>query len=462
VSALTGLRKFRVAVDRSDDSLTSFGGLPLALQAFSILGLDRAAKAELQLKERQRGPTEAQWAAVATMVHVAGAESPAELDRLKEESGLVRVWPVLDQVSSRSLRDYLARFDDPNASPSVQGSATIPPETPALEGLGRVRDHLVAEVQRRRPSSTATIEVDASIIESWKRAALYHYDDGRGYQPLFAYWGEQRLILRDQFRDGNVPAGFDLLPFVEAAFAALPSGVVHRYFRSDSAAYDHALLRWLDREKIGFAVSADVGESLREECRRVPRESWQPLRRRDGTPCDKEIAEVPYVPEDRASRPGELPFRYIGIRIPARDRQLDIFEPAQDGYRYFAIVTNRSESPQELVLWQRERCGSVEVAIDGVKNDTGAGVMTSQKFGANAAWLRFGVIAFNLFEAMKILFPGPLASAHAFSRPQTLRRQLVQVAARLIRHANRLVLVVAGGGAMLLQAYAQLQHTMSG
>jgi hypothetical protein len=462
--SLTGLLPFEVIEDRSDPSLTSFAGLPLALRTFTSLTLDRAAKEHLELKERDQGPTDVEWATVATMVHVAGGTSPAELDRLKEESGLVRVWPLLERVSQRSLRDYLARFDDPMLPRAQQGKATIIPETEALQGLAAVRDHLVHEVQRRRRVSTATLDVDASIIESWKRAALFHYDGGKGYQPLFAYWAEQRLIVRDQFRDGNVPAGYEIGPFTLAAFEALPASVKERYFRSDTAGYDQKFLRDLDRLDIKFAVSADMCEAIRAECRALPRDAWKPVRNAEGRTTDREVAEIVYVPEEasRIARAGERAFRYIVIRIPVKDRQLELFDPAPDGYKYFAIVTNRTEPPEEINRWQRERCGSVEVALDLLKNDTGAGVMTSQKPGANAAWLRFGVIALNLLEAMKILFPREVAMLHVFSRPSTIRRRLVQVAGRFVRHAGKLMLVLGAGLASVFAATLDAARTAFG
>lgn len=268
---LTGPLPFRVELEREDRTLTSHAGLPLALSAFSRLGLDRTAREHLQLKQRDyQGPSDAEWAAVATMVHVAGGSSPAELDHLKEEPGLRRVWPLLDRVSARSLRDHLARFDDPSEPQAEQGKARIEPESPGLVGLGKLRDKLVAEVQRRRPVRRATLELDAYVIDSWKRAALFHYEGSKGYQPTVVYWGEQRLIVCDQLRDGNVPASLEVTPLVMAAFGSLPASVVERLFRADSACYDHRLLRWCDRSSIRFGVSADMSEALSAECRARP------------------------------------------------------------------------------------------------------------------------------------------------------------------------------------------------
>src|SRR5437016_10559447 len=68
------------------------------------------------------------------------------------------------------------------------------------------------------------------------------YVGERGYQPVINYWAEQDLILADEFRDGNVPAGMDCLSSFLRATRALPQSVETIYFRSDSAAYQHKLL----------------------------------------------------------------------------------------------------------------------------------------------------------------------------------------------------------------------------
>jgi len=68
----------------------------------------------------------------------------------------------------------------------------------------------------------ATVDQDATIIESRKREALRAYEGERGYQPMLAVWAETNVILADEFRDGNVPAMMAPLNVAKAAFAALP------------------------------------------------------------------------------------------------------------------------------------------------------------------------------------------------------------------------------------------------
>ena len=80
------------------------------------------------------------------------------------------------------------------------------------------------------PVTTATIDHDATVIEAHKKEARAHYKGGRGYQPAIAVWAETSLVLADEFRDGNVPAGMSNLPLIARAFAALPEGVTTRSF----------------------------------------------------------------------------------------------------------------------------------------------------------------------------------------------------------------------------------------
>jgi len=128
---------------------------------------------------------------------------------------------------------------------------------------GKVNAELIDKVQRQSPETEATIDIDASVHESHKKEALWTYDGVRGYQPVIAYWAEQGLILADQFRDGNVPAGMGNRQVVKQALAALPEGVEARYVRGDSALYEQKLLRELDGDGIAFAISADVSKQLR-------------------------------------------------------------------------------------------------------------------------------------------------------------------------------------------------------
>lgn len=46
---------------------------------------------------------------------------------------------------------------------------------------------------------------------------------------MLALWAEQDVIVADEFRDGNVPAGSGNLRLVEKALGALPGGMARRH-----------------------------------------------------------------------------------------------------------------------------------------------------------------------------------------------------------------------------------------
>jgi len=447
----SSLEPLNVDMERTEEGLTAFGGMPVPIDAWAGLGLQQAATEHLSLKRRKNGLSESEWAELLVMLLVAGGAHLADLDWLKMDSGLVKMWPLCDRATPRSALNYLYRFHHRRMESSRQGQARIHRETPALLGLVRVNRQLVHEVQRRSPQGLATIDVDASIHPSTKRSALKTYEGPRGYQPALAFWAEQDLIVGDQFRDGNVPAGMGNQEFLKTVLDELPDSVEKIRVRGDSALYEQRLLRWLDRQSIEFAISADMGQDLRGCVTSLPDEQWKPYPRigpsGDLVQTDRQCAEVAFVPGDRVARKGEGPFRYIAIRIPRE--QGDLFE---GHHNHFAVVTNRWDDPAVQVLnWQRQRCGSVERVHDLLKNDMGARGFPSDRFGANAAWYRLNVIALNLTRAvLRLGFP---AEWHDV-RPSTFRFRIIRIAGRIVSHSRQLTEVLSRRAAELRELIA--------
>ena len=291
----------------------------------------------------------------------------------------------------------------------------------------------------------ATVDQDATIIESRKREALYTYEGSRGYQPMLAVWAEMDVVLADEFRDGNVPAQMAPLTVAKAAFAAVPKTVTSYYYRGDSACHEKRLLRWLLNEKredgpagfIGFAISARMSDTLHTAILEVPESGWKAYGKPEPD-VDRECAEVVFVSNEEVEPKGAKPLRYIAIRL--RKRQGALFS---DGSRvlHFAVLSNIWDwEPVKLIEWHREKAGTIERAHDVLKNELATGVLPSKYFGANAAWLRLAVISYNVLTALKRLaLPADLLRA----RPKRLRFLIFYTAGRLVHHARQLRLRLA-------------------
>ena len=246
--------------------LTAHGGVPLVIEAFRTSGAAAVLDAGVVIKRRKRGLAAAALAEGLLALWAAGGERCEDLTALREDAALALLLGH-GLPAPQTARDFLEAFDE--AVPALwQGERChVQGEGPRLQGLSAANRRLIAWLQERAPQAVATIDVDATILESQKRSALATYDGRSGYQPVVALWAEQDVVLADEFRDGNVPAGTGNRRLVERAVAALPPGVNQILVRADSAAYEHELLRWLDARGFGYGVSAD----MRAAPRRPPR-----------------------------------------------------------------------------------------------------------------------------------------------------------------------------------------------
>jgi len=442
---------FEVDPQPLPEILTALGGIPLVVQAFRSLGLPKSVREQVRVKERERGYDEATFVESFVILNAAGGEYVDDFERLRQDPGLAEMIGHELPSPSAALQFLYAFHEDAKITEAAQRRlpgeiAYIPEETPPLEGLGRVNRDLVQRFGERCPDQRiATVDQDATIIESRKREAKPTYEGERGYQPMLAVWAETGLVLADQFRDGNVPALMEPLEVTQRAFAAVPRTVSEYYFRGDSACHESGVVNWLRNERrpggpqgrIGFAISARMSEALHAAIQAVPEAEWKPY----GEPHAEEIrqcAEVPFVPGEKAEKKDTQPLRYVAIRI--RKKQGDLFDDGSR-VRHFAVLSNLWEwKAARLIEWHREKAGTVEMVHDVLKNELGAGVLPSKYFGANAAWLRLVVIAHNALTALKwIALPAELVTA----RPKRLRFLIFNTPGRLVHHARRLLLRLA-------------------
>ncbi len=424
--------------DAIDPSLvTSRAGVPLVIELFRHLGVAQAIDAQVPVKQRQRGLPPSQLVESLVALWTSGGDRCQDLTTLREDHALATLLGH-SLPAATTMRDFLEAFhveDGPLWAAGPQ--ATIPLESAPLAGLGTANRTLVAGLQRGARETTATLDADATLVESHKDAATVAYDGTRGYQPVLVLWAEQDVILHDQFRDGQVPAGCGNVRVLEQAVATLPHGVTQLYLRADSALYETEVLRWCETRQIGYAISADLSDQLKVEIRRLPEAAWQ--LEREEPDAFRHWAEVAYVPDDgdhRKDRPCVR--RYLAIRI--QKRQGSLFADGSSVH-YFAVVTNREGDGLALLQWHRAKAGTVEHTHHVLKNELAAAALPSGKFGANAAWFRLNVLTYNLLTALKRLtLPGDLWTA----RPKRLRFLLFNTVGKVVAHARRTLLRLSG------------------
>jgi hypothetical protein len=431
--------------------VTGRAGVPLVIELFRQLGVATTIDAQVSVKQRQRGLQPSQLVESLVALWVSGGDRCQDLAALREDHALATLlgYPL---PAATTVRDFLEAFHVENGPLWQAGpQAAIPLESAPLAGLGQANRTLVAGLQQAAPEATATLDVDATLVESHKDAATVAYDGTRGYQPVVVLWAEQAVILHDQFRDGHVPAGCGNVRVLEQAVANLPQGIAQIRLRADSALYETAVLRWCEDRQIEYAISADLSEQLKAEILRLPERAWQV--EQEEPDAIRAWAEVPYVPDDgdhRKARPCVR--RYVAVRV--QKRQGNLFADGSSVH-YFAVVTNRTEDGLTLLRWHREKAGTVEHTHHVLKNELAAAALPSGKFGANAAWFRLNALTYNLLTVLKRLtLPGDLRTA----RPKRLRFLLFNTVGKVVAHARRTLLRLTGviQHALLVRVRAQI------
>ncbi|MGD9578621.1 MAG: IS1380 family transposase [Syntrophorhabdus sp.] len=466
-----GVFPYKYEEEKSASGTTALAGLPIYLDLASVLKLGESINRHLNAKVQ--GWTDEQIILSLILLNLAGGECVDDLRILEADEGFCRILRRIELKGltrkERRETEKLWRKEKHRSVPSPSsvfrylctfhsdyvredGKAVIPPLTELLSSLEHINADLISAVYKQNPISCATLDMDATLIQTEKKDALFSYKGYKAYQPLNTYWAEYGLILHTEFRDGNVPAGYEQLRVFIHALSLLPEGIKTVRLRSDTAGYQHDLLRYCNDEekhpgfgKIEFAIGCDVTPEFRKATRET--DAWHPLLDKKGY-VSGEWAEVCFVPNKSATTKKGEPYRYIAVRERMRQPHLPNMDnlPFQTvtlddtQYKLFGIVTNMDWEASKLIHWQHERCGKSEEVHAVMKEDLAGGKLPSSLFGANAAWWWMMILAHNLNTAMKCLV---LKETWVTKRMKAIRFSLVNLPGRVMEHARGLIIRIS-------------------
>jgi hypothetical protein len=480
---------FKYEMDHPGAGMTGMGGIGPYLDLACRSGMVRSIERHVKARKGEQGWTDAESVLSLVMLNLVGGDCVEDVDRLESDRGFCRLlkkavshglsrkgrrglkkrWRKEKNrsvPSSSSVFRYLAEFHDRDQEGLREGGkAFIPLANEALKGLCKVNKDLVGFVQENQAERTATLDMDATLLESEKANALRCYEGYPAYQPINTWWAEQGLVLHTEFRDGNVPAGFEQKRVLEEALECLPKGVKKVRMRSDTAGYQHELLRYCDKEdnkrcgRIEFTVGCDVSAEFKKAVLEVGDEDWTVLMKRELSgelrETRRQWAEVCFVPNAIGRSKNGPEYRYLAIRermqdqliLPGMEENEKAFSfqtMVKDSVRYrvFGIVTNMDWDGQELIEWHYKRCGRSEQAHSVMKEDLAGGTLPSGDFGENTAWWWIMVLAFNLNAALKSLV---LGGRWVHKRMKAMRFYLINIPARVIGRSRQLSLRLSAG-----------------
>ncbi len=295
--------------------------------------------------------------------------------------------------------------------------------------FGHVRqlDRVLAETLRRAwqagagpGSERLVIDLDSFVSEvhgDQKQGAAYGHTRQLGYHPLLATRADTLETLHIRLRKGSANTQRGAKRFVDelAARVRRAGAAGEIVVRADSGFWSSKTIAALERHGIGYSIGVTMQRHVRAAVDAIDETAWQRL----GDYPESGIAEI------AETRLG--PHRLVVRRTQLVGPDAALFPD----WRHFAFLTNRDH---ELAVVEREhrQHAVIELAI----RDHKAGPLRhlpSGRFYANAAWTVIAALAANLARWTSIL-------GLAQSTPQaaaSLRRRLLVVPGRLVRHGRR-------------------------
>jgi Transposase DDE domain group 1 len=324
--------------------------------------------------------------------------------------------------------------------------------------LGKVHRLVLAELARRAPLLPGKEMLAFAGIDSQQKRVYGRKKQGaafghtkiqgrslliRGLNALAATISTPLgapVIAATRLRGGNAASARGAASFageaVRAARGTGCSGIV--VVRADSAFYSAVFARAVRAAGAFFSVTVQMNPHVAVAIAAISDDAWQPIRYPraiwdDQLGCwvsDAEVAETKYTAFIR--KKGQAITARLIVR---RVRDLNKHTAAGQGelfpaWRYHAVFT---DSP--FTLLQAEEQHRDHAQVEQVLADWTDGPLAhlpSGSFPANAAWLTLAAISHNLLRAA-----GCLASlAYGKARGATIRRDLIDVAARTARHGR--------------------------
>jgi hypothetical protein len=394
-----------------------------------------------------------------------------QTSRHRHDAGAVlRDLVVLLADGGDCLSDLAALREQPELFGPVASTPTawrvieqVARDPDGLAGLRAARAHARAAAWRAgaHAEGLLVVDVDGTLLDahSDKQGAAGTYKHGFGFYPLVCYLdrgdgtGE---ALAGSLRPGNAGSNTaaDHIEILDLALAQLPTSARDQplLVRADTGGATHALTDHLRQRGVRFSISLPSDERVRAAVLTVPTTAWQPAVDGDGqTRPGAEVAELHAL--DLAGWPEGT--RAICRREdPHPGAQLSFTDA--DGHRFQVFITDQPDPDVATLELRHRRRARIEDRIRCGKA-TGLRNLPFDLWRRNQVWLELVLAAQDLTcWTQALLLDGDLKVAE----PKTLRYRLLHVAARVVRHARRVIVRLQRSwpwAAALAAAFARLR-----
>lgn len=436
-----GQRQPAIVLGDPDPSLTPAAGLVLVAELDRALGVQAAFdQAVGPIKARRQGHGVGGLLVALAEMMLAGGDFLTDLDVRRADAAGAALRAVPDPPASTTAAQLTRRLDEQDLA-GIESAMAILARRAWRALPARRRDALAA----RRP----TIDLDPSDIETYgadKQAMAYNYAGQRAGRVHPAVWAEAGWALAATLTPANADARPLAPGLLRRALAALPAGLGRPRLRADAGHFSAELANAAVAAGADFAIAAKRSTASWRALEAVPRQAWRPALGMSGA----EVAVSGYRPAGWPPGTRTVVRRVRvdaeGLRRDARSRRRRTIAPAQlalvlggDADHCYActfIVTNLAGDPRHIEAWFRGRA-QMEERIREAKWGMALRHLPSGQPMVNQVWMWAALLALNL-SAWAQALAGVDTAGRAHGK--RLRRELIALPGRVLRHARRIVL----------------------
>lgn len=446
----------RVRIGAPDASLTGNAGTVVLAELIDRLGAVRVLDAAIgPIKVRDRGASAGEFLTAMAQAQLLGHDHLVGMDRCRTDEVLGELSAV--PVPASTTTATLARRLSVEQWLSVEdGIAEL-----TRRVLGLVPVARRAALERSAP----TIDMDTTDTEVYgrsKQAVSYNHTGQRVGRTHLATWAQAGVPLAVDLRDGTSDPRTYSPELMERALTGLGRIGVYRpgdpdaprpRFRADSGYMAARLAHTATEAECDFAFGVRRGPTVWQAVRAVPATDWRPATGMFGA----QVAVADYAPtgwpDATACVVRRVRLDTATISTDPRARRRRTIDPDQlalalDGeldevYAYSFIATNLPvDTPDRAVAveaWYRQRT-DIEDRFRDAKHGAALRHLPSGEPAVNLAWTWAALLAITLSAWLQELAGLDHGNGRGRAHLGRLRRELLTIPARLIRHGRELII----------------------
>lgn len=412
------------------------------------------------IKARARGLNGGELLVAVACAQLTGEDYLVGLDRRRSDTAGEALAPVATPASTTAAG--LARRIDPTRRLGVEaGIATV---TARMLGL-------LPAARRMALLAAPTIDIDATEVEVYGRAktgVAFNYLGQRAGRVHIASWAEAGIVLAAELGSGRDDPRNGAPELIARAVAGLPAGVGRPRVRADAGYFTHSIAQAALAAGADFAFGVRRNPAVWRALASIGEHTWVPAIGMPGA----QVAVADYSP---AGWPAgtrcvvrRVPYRSEEISADPRARRrrtlapgqlaLALDEAVETVWAHSFIVTNLPlDTPAQVADLERwHRCRTdIEDRIRDAKNGAALRHLPSGHPDVNAAWMWGALLAVNLSAWLHEL--AGLDDGRGRAHLNRLRRELICLPARLVRHARRATLRLPPGPQILPEVLTRLR-----